>query len=635
MPGIEDWLNRPLDIVQGLFDITDKSWSDKVTDYYTKKLQDKDSLEWVPSLNHRSLHLLKPNTMVRFRCMIQDMYDPEFYLGGYEVVDKTTGQAMMKSGKFQDLAECSQNQKLNLQSPKNITLDRQTFYCVPVPAETDWVKQAFSEHCRHQTSEPSTSQGSRVKRALEVDDTALPSTQSKSTDQSGTQESDVPMDTVTGDENQSEKRTRRSEGSGQESVTSVDLNYPLPDEKGPACMVKVYDHFDTFRVNDVVEFIGILSVDPELANLPGHAQNGEASSDMEGVDEFMAEQTAHSPPPSLVPRLHAIISHKLQHNNPLVPVNFNTEQGKTLMQSVMSEAGTIRDQLRFVLQQLLFGDALAADYLLLNLVSSVYARRDVTALGKFSLNLIGCAEPGFSQSLHSVLSQLLTKSHHLPLSLKNMNKLRLTPKKDYTANRLKSGILQLSDKTHLVLDETALQPGQLDTNGVQNLTAIGNAISWQKIDYDFEFHKTEFMTNIVFVITSEGKSLLPNDCQVAIQRSTSSKSIADIQMSIQSLISSGSINLNQIRTYLGIIPFIDYSLSDEMSKVVEQDFVDARKSDPGKMTQEDFHSLLVTARLLSISMGQASLTRDAWGRAKRMEQERKTRLKQAISTSQP
>ena len=48
---------------------------------------------------------------------------------------------MMKSGKFQDLAECSQNQKLNLESPKNITLDRQTFYCVPVPAETAWVKQ--------------------------------------------------------------------------------------------------------------------------------------------------------------------------------------------------------------------------------------------------------------------------------------------------------------------------------------------------------------------------------------------------------------------------------------------------------------------------------------------------------------
>ena len=46
-----------------------------------------------------------------------------------------------------------------------------------------------------------------------------------------------------------------------------------------------------------------------------------------------------------------------------------------------------------------------------------------------------------------------------------MNKLSLIPKKDYKENRLKSGVLQLSNGTHLILDETALQPGQLDTNG--------------------------------------------------------------------------------------------------------------------------------------------------------------------------
>lgn len=30
------------------------------------------------------------------------------------------------------------------------------------------------------------------------------------------------------------------------------------------------------------------------------------------------ERTAHAPPPSLVPRLHVIITKKLQHNNPLM-----------------------------------------------------------------------------------------------------------------------------------------------------------------------------------------------------------------------------------------------------------------------------------------------------------------------------
>ena len=60
----------------------------------------------IPSLNDTPLHNLKPNSLVRFRCMIQDMFDPEFYLGIYEVEDKKTGEKAMKSGKYKDVAEC-------------------------------------------------------------------------------------------------------------------------------------------------------------------------------------------------------------------------------------------------------------------------------------------------------------------------------------------------------------------------------------------------------------------------------------------------------------------------------------------------------------------------------------------------
>lgn len=41
----------------------------------------------------------------------------------------------------------------------------------------------------------------------------------------------------------------------------------------------------------------------------------------------------------------------------------------------------------------------------------------------------------------------------------------MVPKKDYTANRLVSGILQLANNTSLFLDETQLEQGQLDTTG--------------------------------------------------------------------------------------------------------------------------------------------------------------------------
>lgn len=46
-----------------------------------------------------------------------------------------------------------------------------------------------------------------------------------------------------------------------------------------------------------------------------------------------------------------------------------------------------------------------------------------------------------------------------------MNKMKFLPHKDYNENRLKTGLLQLSDNTHLIIDETAMQAGQLDANG--------------------------------------------------------------------------------------------------------------------------------------------------------------------------
>ena len=51
------------------------------------------------------------------------------------------------------------------------------------------------------------------------------------------------------------------------------------------------------------------------------------------------------------------------------------------------------------------------------------------------------------------------------MSLTNMNSTKFVPRKDYAANRLQTGLLQLSARTLLVLDETALESGQLDANG--------------------------------------------------------------------------------------------------------------------------------------------------------------------------
>lgn len=69
------------------------------------------------------------------------------------------------------------------------------------------------------------------------------------------------------------------------------------------------------------------------------------------------------------------------------------------------------------------------------------------------------------------------QSFYLGMSLQNMNQMQLVPKKDYVANRLVSGALQLARNTSLFLDETQLEQGQLDTTGEAHVERINRAVS--------------------------------------------------------------------------------------------------------------------------------------------------------------
>ncbi|XP_045575132.1 mini-chromosome maintenance complex-binding protein [Salmo salar] len=52
----------------------------------------------VPLLNDVPLHYLKHNSLVKFRCLVQDIFDPEFYMGVYETVDPSP-----KANVYEDL----------------------------------------------------------------------------------------------------------------------------------------------------------------------------------------------------------------------------------------------------------------------------------------------------------------------------------------------------------------------------------------------------------------------------------------------------------------------------------------------------------------------------------------------------
>lgn len=64
-------------------------------------------------------------------------------------------------------------------------------------------------------------------------------------------------------------------------------------------------------------------------------------------------------------------------------------------------------------------------------------------------------------------------------------------------------------RPHRICDQVASSSVCYCYVGVRNVTALGNLISWQKVDFDFNYHQMEFPCNINVLIASEGRSLLP------------------------------------------------------------------------------------------------------------------------------
>jgi len=396
------------------------------------------------------------------------------------------------------------------------------------------------------------------------------------------------------------KPAQDSTGSKPVNKPKLGINLPLPNPKGKAAIIKLYDIAEgDIKLNDMIEVVGIVSLDPSMAS-------GE-----EEEDGFSSLPSL--PPPSLVPRLHVLTHRILPHPNPL-PLEPSSDPNAT------------RQELLAILTECLLGDKLAAEYLLAHLVSSVYLRKDVLVLGKFSLNLHNMTpHDNLPRRLATILSLLTSASHFLPLSRAHLDTASFLPKKDFEANRLVSGMLQLAKGTHLIIDETAMTDGQLTAQGLANLTALGNVITWQRAEYDFKFQKLEYDTDIPCLVLSEGRSMLPSDLQLMLKPDC--KASVDVITEKYSGVGSylTAALLTKLRTFLTQCREATFNLTEDMMKAVQGDFVAMRQA-AGGITVEDFHTLLVLARLVAKGHGRSSLLEEDWEKAKAMEVERRARV---------
>ncbi|KAI5644168.1 mini-chromosome maintenance replisome factor domain-containing protein [Phthorimaea operculella] len=616
----------------------------------------------IPLINTNASHNLADGTLARFRGMVQDMHNPEFYFEQFEVFNSTTNEVKNKSGKYRDTADILENEKINY--AQNLkSAQRQTMVVVSLPGLSDWAQEVETKqnHLKHLEEQPNTSKrlhdSTKLKRSYDE-----------------TEEDADAMEVVDEVTNSSkERKTTETENTATNAVSREHLlNFPLPDVPSKSCIVKIYDESDNLKLNDMIEVIGFLSVDPALSGefITDDDANESAFLDSEPT-ETGVETITHNPPPSLVPRLHAVHVKKLEHCNPLVTEAIDQE-------AVLREANIAREHLLKALTELLLGDSLAAEYLICHLVAKVehllkaltelllgdslaaeylichlvakvlaaeylichlvakvYLRQDTITLGQCTLNLSNLPTqkyPNYGQQLYDIIKQFVTKSYYLPLTIENMNTMTLLPKKDYEANRLTSGVLQLSAGTHLVLDETQMSAGRLDHAGVTNVAALGHLINNQRVEYDFKYYKMEFDADVNVLILSEGKSLLPSDYHLPLRPEESSLEI------FQAIVEAATYYLkedimNTIRTYLTSLKMVKYTISENL-QFVEEDFIAMRNNPEGEqVTADDLHRLLVLARLVSLARGRNELHKDCWDIAKNMEAERLQRIKNRVQST--
>ncbi|XP_055530968.1 mini-chromosome maintenance complex-binding protein [Wyeomyia smithii] len=563
----------------------------------------------IPLLNSTQLHHLQDNSLVRFRGMIQDMQDPECYLESYEVREKVDGNPIrVQNGKYRDvLVMAKETEIVDFKGANNCYGERRSLFVISIPGYNDW---AVAHESRTKTDDSFYSKMSTTNAC-----TKRSHDEAMDTDDGTTMRSPVKKPS------RSAEPAAGEPGTGQirstENVVLVEnkprilsaeylLNSPIPERPSKACLVKLYSNFDEPKLNTLIDVVGFLSMDPALDG---------STDQMDEFDDEMSENHATNPPPSLIPRIHAISIHDLKHTNPMLQDQHdNTETSNC----------DIWKDIQNLLTQCLFEDKVAADYLFCHLISTVYIRNELESLGQFSLNLANVPIENltsYTEGLYEILELLLPASHYFPMTLENMNTKQFVPKKDYATNKLTSGLLQLAPHTHLVLDETKLQPGKLETSGVEAVQSIANLIKTQKLKYNFQFYQLEFNTDVPVLVVSEGRSMLPTNCCLPLlPDSDAIKLIGETLKAGKHFIQP---KLTDMRKFLTLQRIQEFDMKTFDPEIIQNDFIQMRKEFDA--SADDLHSLLVLARLIGLSRGKKMLDRECWEYAKQLERERKRR----------
>ncbi|KAG1882914.1 putative alanine racemase-domain-containing protein [Suillus subluteus] len=383
-----------------------------------------------------------------------------------------------------------------------------------------------------------------------------------------------------------EELTSRSHCSSSSQSPPQPHKFPVPNAPHIGVQVKIYDNeaAQSLKATDVVTFIGILT------------------------SESLDSEAVSSP---MVPSLH-VLCHKVQSTDDASPTE---------------ELATVRDDLiKWIADEALGGDEVAAQWLVLELSAKVYTR--ATPLLPPSLTLSRFPSPTPSSpalpTLHHVLSDLLPQYLTVPLSLDLLNKESFSPEsKD---EDLHSGYLQVPHGTTLLLTENGVQEGKLVEKGIMNIRAVQEVMDAQTLEYSFPFSKFTFPTDIVTIVLCDGRKSAFFQTGFTIPLETKPSLRDNLYKPRDQIKIPDTAKLASYRSFLAAAKqcFGTVQVAEETSQHIQEDFVRQRQEDPS-ITADDLIHLMKVARLLAASMLEREVTVDIWETSKRLDASRRKR----------
>ncbi|PRP89654.1 hypothetical protein PROFUN_00918 [Planoprotostelium fungivorum] len=561
MEMTNEWINQPLQITQKLFEKSHSSSTISSADdpWNVKKSFEEafgDNWTQIPLLSQASSGKLSNGSLVRVRAMIQDTFDPEFFLESV-YASNDQGHKCLCTSKYRDGLDVQDDYELDETSQK--FGERYPLLCVSPPGLNSWADENVTP--------PTPITTGNKRRAPEE-----PSDMEDSIDL---------------------QRPRVQEHSENILAGNSDPSvYPIQKGKAslsPPCLVRVYDaSSDSFKLNHTFEFVGIL-----------HYSGPQEEAQMD-VDDF---ETV-IPGQSAMPRLECIQYRRVDDRRLVEGSN------------AQMEVEQVRETRRLIIDWLastLHGDKLAAEYVLLNLLSKIHHRAEALPLGSLSLNVKYAPQSTFTAApLSHVISQIVTRDVLLNLTVEHLNETTFVPKKDIDTNRLHAGVLQVSEGTIMVIDEGKLRAGQLTAHGTSNVTALGNMMTWQRVEYDFQYQRIPFPVDVPAITLSHGNSLIKAMISVSVREEETPT------------VSPTPDQLHMMRRYIAHCRYLNMDIDEATSAVMQNTFVHARKTD-SEVRQDTLHLWLTLARLQCKSFGESQLSEERWNYTLDVEKRRVAR----------